>query len=48
MSTVQKVFSVVGSSVPRVDGVDKVTGNAKYVADVSSSGMIEGKFLRIT
>src|SRR4029077_16216334 len=46
MNTVQKVFSVVGSSVPRVDGVDKVTGNAKYVADLSISGMIEGKFLR--
>jgi CO/xanthine dehydrogenase Mo-binding subunit len=46
MTTVQKVFSVVGSSVPRVDGIDKVTGRAKYVADLEISGMIEGKFLR--
>jgi CO/xanthine dehydrogenase Mo-binding subunit len=29
-----------------VDGVDKVTGKAKYVADLIIPGMIEGKFLR--
>jgi CO/xanthine dehydrogenase Mo-binding subunit len=46
MSTIQKTFSVVGSSVPRVDGVDKVTGNAKYTGDLRIPGMIEGKFLR--
>ena len=46
MNTVQKVFSIVGQSVPRVDGAAKVTGNAKYVADLSIPGMIEGKFLR--
>ena len=39
-------FSVVGQSVPRVDGVAKVTGGAKYVADLTIPGMIEGKFLR--
>ncbi|MGH7886808.1 MAG: xanthine dehydrogenase family protein molybdopterin-binding subunit, partial [Candidatus Binatia bacterium] len=39
-------FSIVGNSVPRVDGVDKVTGRAKYVADLVIPGMIEGKFLR--
>jgi CO/xanthine dehydrogenase Mo-binding subunit len=39
-------FSVVGTSVPRVDGADKVTGNAKYTADLSIPGLIEGKFLR--
>ena len=36
----------MGQSVPRVDGAAKVTGNAKYVADLSIPGMIEGKFLR--
>ena len=46
MSNEQKVFSVVGQSVPRVDGVAKVTGDAKYVADLAIPGMIEGKFLR--
>ena len=39
-------FSVVGTSVPRVDGTDKVTGNAKYTADLAIPGLIEGKFLR--
>ena len=46
MNTIQKTFSIVGQSVPRVDGVAKVTGNAKYVADLAIPGMIEGKFLR--
>ena len=44
MNTVQKVFSVVGVSVPRVDGLEKVTGGAKYVADLAIPGMIEGNF----
>src|SRR5574341_1594190 len=39
-------FSVVGQSVPRVDGVDKVTGRARYAGDLIIPGMIEGKFLR--
>jgi CO/xanthine dehydrogenase Mo-binding subunit len=39
-------FLIVGSSVPRVDGVDKVTGKAKYSGDLQIPGMIEGKFLR--
>ncbi len=46
VSTEKRSFSVVGNSVARVDGVDKVTGRAKYVADLSVPGMIEGKFLR--
>ena len=46
VSTAKRSYSVVGNSVPRVDGVDKVTGRAKYVADLSVPGMIEGKFLR--
>ncbi|MGH7870958.1 MAG: xanthine dehydrogenase family protein molybdopterin-binding subunit [Candidatus Binatia bacterium] len=46
MNTIQKTFAIVGQSVPRVDGVAKVTGNAKYVADLSIPGMIEGKILR--
>jgi CO/xanthine dehydrogenase Mo-binding subunit len=39
-------FSVVGTSVPRVDGMDKVTGRAKYAGDLIVPGMLEGKFLR--
>ena len=42
----QTTFSVVGTSVPRVDGADKVTGRAKYTADLIIPGLLEGKFLR--
>ena len=46
MSTGSRGFSIVGTSVHRVDGVDKVTGQAKYAGDLLVPGMIEGKFLR--
>ena len=46
MSTKARNFSVVGTSVRRVDGADKVTGRAKYAGDLIMPGMIEGKFLR--
>src|SRR5437773_10854771 len=38
--------SYVGHSVPRVDGVDKVTGKAKFVGDITVPGMLYGKILR--
>ncbi len=37
---------VVGTSVRRVDGVEKVTGRAKYVGDLVVPGMVHGKILR--
>ncbi|MGH7809616.1 MAG: hypothetical protein ACREP5_04995, partial [Candidatus Binatia bacterium] len=46
MGTDTRDFSVVGKSVHRVDGVDKVTGRARYAGDLIIPGMIEGKFLR--
>ncbi|MGB7948179.1 MAG: xanthine dehydrogenase family protein molybdopterin-binding subunit [Candidatus Binatia bacterium] len=46
MSTETRNFSIVGTSVRRVDGVDKVTGKAKYTGDLLIPGLIEGKFLR--
>jgi len=46
LSTDSRGFSIVGTSVHRVDGVDKVTGRAKYAGDLIVPGMIEGKFLR--
>ena len=36
----------VGHSVPRVDGVEKVTGKAKFVGDLVIPGMLQGKILR--
>ena len=40
------VHSVVGRRVPRVDALEKVTGAAKYGADVHPPGMLYGKIVR--
>lgn len=37
---------VVGNPTPRVEGEDKVTGRAKYAADVTLPGMLWGRLLR--
>jgi nicotinate dehydrogenase subunit B len=39
-------FSIVGKPVLRTDGRDKVTGKAKYAADVRVPGMLCAKILR--
>jgi len=39
-------FKVVGTRPIRHDGVDKVTGRAKYGADVNMPGLLYGKILR--
>jgi xanthine dehydrogenase YagR molybdenum-binding subunit len=39
-------FTVVGSPVPRVDGADRVSGAARYTADVYPAGVLHGAFLR--
>jgi len=36
----------IGISVPRVDGVEKVTGAAKFTGDLAIPGMLEAKVLR--
>ena len=36
----------VGQSVPRVDGIEKVTGKAKFLGDLMVPGMLYGKMLR--
>src|SRR5213075_10301 len=38
--------SVIGVSVPRVEGASKVTGSATYTADVKLPGMLWAKILR--
>lgn len=38
--------SIVGRSLPRVDGIEKATGQAKYVDDLDLAGMLHGKILR--
>ena len=39
-------FTVVGTRVPRPDGVDKVTGRARYGADAYAPGQLVGLVLR--
>lgn len=46
MSAPPPALRVVGASVPRVDGADKVTGRARYVADLALPGTLTGKVLR--
>jgi carbon-monoxide dehydrogenase large subunit len=38
-------LEVVGTAVPRVDGAEKVTGTAKYTADLPLTGALWGKTL---
>ncbi|HWO40989.1 MAG TPA: xanthine dehydrogenase family protein molybdopterin-binding subunit, partial [Candidatus Eisenbacteria bacterium] len=38
--------SIIGAPVPRADGHDKVTGRARYAADIQIPGMLWAKILR--
>jgi len=44
----KREFKYVGHSVARVDALEKVTGAAKFVGDISVPGMVYGKILRST
>ena len=39
-------FSVIGKSMPLIDGVEKVTGEGIYGVDAKLPGMIHGRILR--
>lgn len=39
-------FSVLGKSVVRKDAIEKVRGEAKYIADIQLPGMLYARFLR--
>ena len=41
-------FTVVGQSIPRGEGPEKVTGESVYGVDVTRPGMLWGKVLRST
>jgi CO/xanthine dehydrogenase Mo-binding subunit len=45
-SLVKKQFKVIGTRVRRPDGIDKVTGRAKYGADAFAPGQLIGLVLR--
>jgi len=38
--------TVVGTSAPRKEGLDKVTGAARYIDDITLSGMLYGATVR--
>ena len=42
----KQAFKYVGQSVTRVDGIEKVTGKAKFLGDLSVPGMLYGKIVR--
>ena len=39
-------FKVIGTRPVRPDGIDKVTGRAKFGADATAPGMLTGRVLR--
>lgn len=41
-----EMYAVIGKSIPRPDGYEKVTGEARYLNDIRLSGMLVGKVLR--
>src|SRR5208282_1875971 len=45
-STTTRDFKVIGTRPIRPDGIDKVTGRAKFGADYAFPGMLHGKVLR--
>ena len=45
-STKSDKFKVIGTDPIRHDGVDKVTGRARYGADIDLPGLLHGKVLR--
>ena len=45
-SYTKQKFKLIGSRVNRPDGIDKVTGRARYGADISAPGQLVGKVLR--
>jgi CO/xanthine dehydrogenase Mo-binding subunit len=44
----KRELKYVGHNVPRVDALEKVTGQAKFVGDIAVPGMLYGKILRST
>ena len=38
-------YRIIGTRAPRIDGVDKVTGRARFGADIHLPGMLHGKLL---
>src|SRR5918996_6410299 len=48
MAQAQKEFSIVGKRTPRIDGYERVTGQAQYTGDIQLPGMLYARVLRCT
>jgi CO/xanthine dehydrogenase Mo-binding subunit len=48
MAQAQKEFSIVGKRTPRIDGYERVTGQAHYTGDIQLPGMLYARVLRST
>ena len=48
MSEEKRDFKVIGKSVPRVNGADKVRGKALFTDDMALPGMVYGKIKHAT
>jgi len=46
MAQAQREFSVVGKKTPRIDGYERVTGQAHYTGDLQLPGMLYARVLR--
>src|SRR5438034_10865409 len=45
MRCVRMAFSVIGQSLPRIDGEEKVTGRAQFAADYDVRGLLHARLL---
>jgi len=46
MAQAQKEFSIVGKRITRIDGFERVTGQAQYTGDIQLPGMLYARVLR--
>jgi CO/xanthine dehydrogenase Mo-binding subunit len=46
MAQAQNEFSIVGKRTPRIDGYERVTGQAQYTGDIQLPGMLYARVLR--
>lgn len=48
MAQAQKEFSIIGKRTPRIDGYERVTGQAQYTGDIQLPAMLYARVMRST
>ena len=46
MSTTVQPLTTIGNTTPRIDAIERVTGQAKYTQDIKLPGMLYARVLR--